>query len=55
MSDFVGEAVSQRLEDDEASRLRALGAAIIIGFGAGVFAYRLLRGGGSTQSSDAGG
>lgn len=53
MSDFVGEAVSQRLEDDEASRLRALGAAIIIGFGAGVLAYRLLRGGGSSQSSDA--
>jgi hypothetical protein len=45
MSDFVGDAVTQRLEEDEASRLRALGAAIIIGFGAGVLAYRLLRGG----------
>jgi hypothetical protein len=45
MADFVGEAVTQRLEEDEASRLRALGAAIIIGFGAGVLAYRLLRGG----------
>jgi hypothetical protein len=45
MSDFVGEAVSQRLEGDEPSRLRALGAAVIIGFGAGVLAYRLLRGG----------
>ena len=45
MSDFVGEAVNQRLQDEEASRLRALGAAIIIGFGAAVLAYRLLRGG----------
>jgi hypothetical protein len=47
MSDFVEEAVSQRLEDDEASRLRALGAAIIIGAGAAVLAYRLLRNSGS--------
>jgi hypothetical protein len=45
MSDFVSEAVEQRIEDDEASRLRALGAAIIIGFGAAVLAYRALRGG----------
>ena len=44
MSDFIGEAVSQRPAEDEASRLRALGAAIIIGFGAAVLAYRLLRG-----------
>ena len=44
MSEFVGEAVSQRLEDEEASRLRALGAAVIIGFGAAVVSYRLLRG-----------
>jgi hypothetical protein len=51
MSDFVGEAVSQRLEEDEASRLRALGAAIIIGFGAAVVAYRLLRGS-SEQAPD---
>lgn len=43
MSNFVGEAVTQRLEGDEPSRLRALGAAIIIGFGAAVLAYRLLR------------
>jgi hypothetical protein len=54
MSDFVAEAVNQRLEEDEASRLRALGAAIIIGFGAAVVAYRLLRGG-SQQAPDAGG
>jgi hypothetical protein len=45
MSDFVGEAVSDRLQGNEASRLRALGAAIIIGAGAGVLAYRLLRSG----------
>jgi hypothetical protein len=43
VSSFVEEAVAQRIEDDEASRLRALGAAIIIGVGAGVAAYRLLR------------
>jgi hypothetical protein len=45
MSDFVGEAVSQRLEGDEPSRLRALGAAVIIGAGAAMLAYRLLRSG----------
>jgi hypothetical protein len=50
MSDFVGEAVSQRVQGDEPSRLRALGAAIIIGAGAGALAYRLLR---SRSSGDA--
>ena len=55
MSDFVGEAVSQRLRGDEPSRLRALGAAIIIGTGAAVVAYRLLRGGKDKDSeTDAG-
>ena len=44
MSDFVGEAVAQRVKGDEPSRLRALGAAIIIGAGAAVVAYKLLRG-----------
>ena len=43
MSDFVGEAVAQRLEGDEPSRLRALGAAIMIGAGPAMVAYRLLR------------
>jgi hypothetical protein len=43
MSDVVGEAVAQRLQGDEPSRLRALGAAIMIGCAAGVAAYRLLR------------
>jgi hypothetical protein len=46
MTDFVGEAVNQRLEGEEPSRLRALGAAIIVGVGAAVVAYRLLRSGG---------
>jgi hypothetical protein len=49
VSDFVGEAVSQRVEGDEASRLRALGAAIIIGVGAAVIAYRLLRNAGDDK------
>jgi hypothetical protein len=43
VSDFVGDTVSQRLEGEESSRLRALVAAIVIGFGAAVLAYRLLR------------
>ena len=43
MSDFVGEAVSERIQGDEPSRLRALGAAIVIGATAAVLAYRLLR------------
>ncbi len=47
MPDFVGEAVAQRLEGDEPSRLRSLGAAIIIGAGAAMVAYRLLRSAGS--------
>ena len=50
MSDLVGEAVVQRLQGDEPSRLRSLGAAIIIGVGAGILAYRLLRSGGSQSS-----
>jgi len=54
MSNVVGEAVSQRLQGDEPSRLRALGAAIIIGAGAAVLAYKLLRSGDSDDepSSD---
>jgi hypothetical protein len=43
MSDLVGEAVKQRVEGDEPSRLRALAAAIVIGVGAALLAYRLLR------------
>ncbi|HEY4276744.1 MAG TPA: hypothetical protein VGM91_00920 [Conexibacter sp.] len=43
MSDYVAEAVEQRLEQGEATRLRALGTAVIVGFGAAMLAYRLLR------------
>jgi hypothetical protein len=43
MPDLVQDAVAERLEGGEPSRLRALGAAIIIGFAAGLLAYRLLR------------
>ena len=50
MSDFVGDAVRQRIEGDEPSRLRALGAAIIIGAGAAVLAYRLLRSSGDREA-----
>jgi hypothetical protein len=52
MSDFVGEAVAQRVQSDEASRLRALGAAIIVGAGAAVVAYKLLRGKSLTGDDD---
>jgi hypothetical protein len=52
MSDFVGEAVAQRVQGDEASRLRALGAAIIVGAGAAVVAYKLLRGKSLTGDDD---
>jgi hypothetical protein len=53
MSDFVKETVSQRLdEEDEPSRVRALVAAIVIGFGAALLAYRLLRGGGGDDDDD---
>jgi len=48
VSDFVGDAVAQKLEGDEPSRLRALGAAIMIGAGAAVLAYRLLRSSGDS-------
>ena len=50
MPDVVGEAVVQRLQGDEPSRLRSLGAAIIIGIGAAIVAYRLLRSGRSQSS-----
>ena len=43
MSDFVEQAVADRIAGVEASRRRVLGAAIIIGFGAALLAYRLLR------------
>ncbi|HWH92389.1 MAG TPA: hypothetical protein VNT03_00895 [Baekduia sp.] len=46
MSDQVGQAVRERLEEGEAGRLRALLAAVSVGAAVAVLAYRLLRGGG---------
>jgi hypothetical protein len=47
VTDYVGEAVTDRISGEQPSRVRALIAAIAIGFGAAVLAYRLLRGGSS--------
>jgi hypothetical protein len=44
MTDFVGDAVQDRIAGDTPSRVRSVGAAIVIGFGAALLAYRLLRG-----------
>lgn len=52
MSGIVEEAVAQRLQGDEPGRLRALGAAIVVGVGAALLTYRLLRADGT---KDAGG
>jgi hypothetical protein len=55
MSNFVEETVAQRVQGDDPSRVRALGAAIIIGVAAAVLAYRLLRGqggGGADPGAD---
>jgi hypothetical protein len=43
VSDFVGDTVSQRVQGEDPSRIRAFIAAIIIGIGAAVLAYKLLR------------
>ena len=40
---IVQEAVGERLQGERPNRLRALGAAIVAGFAAGVLTYRLLR------------
>jgi hypothetical protein len=45
VTDYVGKAVTDRVSGGQPSRVRALIAAIVIGFGAAVLAYRLLRGG----------
>ena len=46
MSGIVEEAVAQRVSEDESpSRTRAAAAAVVVGFGAAVLTYRLLRGG----------
>ena len=52
MSGIVEDAVAERLEEDEAGRLRALGAAIVVGVGAAVLTYRLLRGGDSEPDEE---
>jgi hypothetical protein len=44
MTEFVGEAVSERLKGGKPSRWRAFVVAIMIAVGAGVLAYKLLRG-----------
>ena len=50
MTDFVGDAVSERVEGGQPSRLRSIGAAVVIGAGAMMLAYRLLRSGGSDSA-----
>jgi hypothetical protein len=44
MSDIVETAVGDRVTDGRSSRMRAVGAALVIGAGAALLAYRLLRG-----------
>jgi hypothetical protein len=41
--DFVGEAVGERVSGGRPSWPRAVGAAVVIGAGAALLAYRLLR------------
>jgi hypothetical protein len=43
VSGIVEEAVADRIKGDEPGRLRALGAAIVVGVGAALLTYRLLR------------
>lgn len=52
MSDYVAEAVEQRMTEGEATRLRALGAAVMIGFGAALLSYRLLRNRGGDDGAE---
>jgi hypothetical protein len=50
VSGIVEEAVVERLEGDEPGRLRALAAAIVVGVGAALLTYRLLRADGTQDS-----
>ena len=43
MTDFVGDAVGQRMAGGTPSRFKSVGVAIVIGVGAAMLAYRLLR------------
>ena len=45
MTDFVGDAVGDMMVGDTPSRIRSVGAAIVIGVGAALLAYRMLRSG----------
>ena len=52
MTGIVEEAVAERIRGEETGRLRALAAAIVVGLGAAVLAYRLLRNSGSSEDDD---
>ena len=43
MADFVGQTVAERGTGGHPSRLRSIAAAVVIGAGAALLAYRLLR------------
>jgi hypothetical protein len=43
VTDFVGDAVGQKVAGGTPSWFRSVGAAVVIGVGAAVLAYRLLR------------
>ena len=46
VTDFVGDAVGTRMAGGRPSAVRSVAAALVIGVGAAVLAYRLLRSGG---------
>jgi hypothetical protein len=52
VSDLAREAVMDRASGEQPGRARALIAAIVIGAGAAVLAYRLLRSGGDGDEGD---
>ena len=52
MSGIVEEAVADRIKGDEPGRLRALGAAIVVGVGAALLTYRLLRSNGAEDDAE---
>jgi hypothetical protein len=45
VTEQIGRAVEERLQEGEAGRLRALVAAVSVGAAVALLAYRLLRGG----------
>lgn len=52
MSGTVEEAVAERLTGGRPSQMRAIGAAIVVGFGAALLTYRLLRSGGEEEEEE---